>query len=130
MLGHEVAEATVAEYMKRWRPDKPPSQTWKTFLKNHGSALAAMDFFVVPTVTFRLLYVLVILSHDRRRVVHVNVTSAPSARWVAQQLREAFPFERVPRYLIHDRNSIFGEAVHRCLARLNVEEVVTAPRSP
>jgi putative transposase len=130
LLGHDVAEATVAKYMARPRHDKPPSQTWQTFVKNHVGTLAAMDFFTVPTATFRLLYVWVILSHDRRRVVHFNITSSPSALWVAQQLREAFPFERAPRYLIHDRDGIFGKAVRRCLASLNVEEVVTAPRSP
>jgi putative transposase len=130
LLGHDVAEATVAKYMKRARPPKPPSQTWKVFLKNHVGTLAAMDFFVVPTATFRLLYVLVILSHDRRRVVHVNVTASPTAAWVAQQLREAFPFDTAPSYLIHDRDGIFGAEVRRCLASLNVEEVVTAPHSP
>jgi putative transposase len=130
LLGHDVAEATVAKYMARPRYNKPPSQTWKTFLKNHVGTLASMDFFTVPTATFRLLYVLVILSHDRRRVVHFNVTSSPTALWVAQQLREAFPFETAPRYLIHDRDGIFGAEVRRCLANLNVEEVVTAPRSP
>jgi putative transposase len=130
LLGHDVAEATVAKYMKRSRHDKPPSQSWKVFLKNHVGTMASMDFFVVPTATFRLLYVLVILSHDRRRVVHFNVTESPSAMWVAQQLREAFPFDTAPSYLIHDRDSIFGDVVRRCLASLNVEEVVTAPHSP
>ncbi len=130
LLGHDVAEATVAKYRKRARPSQPPSQTWKTFLRNHVGTLAAMDFFVVPTATFRLLYVLVILSHDRRRVVHVNVTDSPTAAWVAQQLREAFPFDTAPSYLIHHRDSIFGEVVRRCLAGMNVAEVVTAPRSP
>jgi putative transposase len=130
LLGHDVAEATVAKYLKRSRPSRPPSQTWKTFLRNHVGTLASMDFFTVPTATFRLLYVLVILSHDRRRVVHVNITASPTAVWVAQQLRQAFPFETAPRYLLHDRDSIFGAAVHRCLASLNVEEVVTASGSP
>jgi putative transposase len=100
------------------------------FLKNHIGTMASMDFFVVPTATFRLLYVLVILSHDRRRVVHFNITDSPSAVWVARQLRQAFPFETAPSYLIHDRDGIFGAEVRRCLASLNVEEVVTAPRSP
>ena len=130
LLGHDVAEATVAKYLRRARPPKPPSQIWKTFLRNHVGTLAAMDFFVAPTATFRLLYVLVILNHDRRRVVHVNVTDSPTAAWVAQQLREAFPFDTAPSYLIHDRDSIFGAEVRRCLTSLNVEEVVTAPRSP
>jgi transposase InsO family protein len=99
-------------------------------LKTHAGVLASMDFFVVPTVTFRVLYVLVILSHDRRRVVHCNVTTAPKAGWVAQQLREAFPFETAPRYLIRDRDGIYGDEVRRCLESLHIEEVVTAPRSP
>jgi putative transposase len=130
LLGHDVAEATVAKYRARWRHNKPTSQTWQTFLRNHVGTLASMDFFTVPTATFRLLYVLVILRHDRRRVVHFNVTSAATAAWVAHQLRQAYPFETAPRYLIHDRDGIFGDTVHRCLASLNVKEVVTAPRSP
>ncbi|HEY7314812.1 MAG TPA: integrase core domain-containing protein [Gemmataceae bacterium] len=130
LLGHNIAEATVAKYLARTRPRKPPSQTWKTFLKNHVGTLASMDFFTVPTATFRRLYVFVILHHARRRVVHVNVTTRPTAAWVAQQLREAFPFETAPRYLIRDRDGIYGNEVRRCLASLNIEEVVTSPRSP
>jgi transposase InsO family protein len=130
LLGHEVAEATVAKYLRQTRQRKPPSPTWRTFLHNHVETLASMDFFVVPTATFRLLYVLVILSHQRRRVVHFSVTSCPNAAWVARQWREAFPFETAPRYLIRDRDSIYGEEVRRCMASLNIEEVVTAPRSP
>jgi putative transposase len=129
LLGHAVAEATVAKYRRRDRPGKPPSQSWKTFLKNHAGSLASMDFFLVPTVTFRRLFVFVVLSHERRRVVHFNVTTAPTAQWVAQQLREAFPFETAPRYLIRDRDGIYSETVRRCLASLNIEEIVTAPRS-
>jgi putative transposase len=89
-----------------------------------------MDFMVVPTATFRLLYVLIILIPARRRVVHFNVSSKPSSAWVSQQLREAFPFDTAPRHLIHDRDSIFGDAVGRCFTGLNVEEVAIAPRSP
>jgi putative transposase len=88
-----------------------------------------MDFFVVPTVTFRWLSVFVILSHQRRCVVHINITTAPTAAWVSRQLREAFPFETSPRYLIRDRDGIYGAEVWRCLAGLNIEEVPTAPRS-
>jgi putative transposase len=128
LLGQEVAEATVAKYRPRQR--KPPSQTWKTFLKNHAGTLASMDFFVVPTVTFRLLYVFLLLSHARRRVVHFHVTTTPTAAWVSRQLRHAFPFETAPRYLIRDRDGIYGAEVRRCLASLHIEEVVTAPRSP
>jgi transposase InsO family protein len=130
LLGHDVAEATVAKYMKRSRPPKPPSQTWKTFLRNHVGTLASMDFFTVPTVTFRLLYVFIILRHARRRVVHFHITTAPTAAWVSQQLRQAFPFETAPHYLIRDRDSSYGAEVRRCLVSMNIEEVLTAPRSP
>src|SRR5262249_12597310 len=128
LLGHDVATSTVSKYLPagRW----PPSPTWKTFLHNHVGSLASVDFCVVPTVTFRLLYVFAVLCHERRRVVHVNVTANPTAAWVAQQLREAFPFGTAPSYLIRDRDSIYGEEVRRCLRSLGVEEVLTAPRSP
>jgi transposase InsO family protein len=130
LLGHQVAQSTVANYLSRARPRKPPSQRWRTFLKNHAGTLASMDFFVVPTVTFRLLYVLVVLSHQRRRVLHVNMTTAPTAAWVSRPWQEAFPFETTPRYLIRDRDGISGSEVCRCLARWNIEEVLTTPRSP
>jgi transposase InsO family protein len=129
LLGHEVAESTVAKYMVR-RKDKPPSQTWRTFLRNHAGCLASMDFFVVPTVTFRLLYGFLILRHERRCVAHFAVTAAQTAAWVAQQLREAFPYGEAPRYLIRDRDGIYGEEVRRCLRGMDIEEVVIAPRSP
>ena len=93
-LGIEVAQASVAKYMIRRR--QPPSQTWRSFLRNHISQIVAADFFVVPTVTYRLLFVLILLSHDRRRVVHVAVTAHPTAAWTAQQLRDAFPWDRCP----------------------------------
>jgi len=128
ILGHDVAEATVAKYMPR--ASKPPSQTWKTFLKNHVGSLGSIDFIVVPTATFNLLYGFLILAHDRRRVIHYNVTTDPSAAWVCQQFREAFPFDTAPDYLIRDRDGIYGEAVSRCLESLGIEEVVTAPHSP
>jgi transposase InsO family protein len=127
-LGHDVAESTVAKYMPRER--KPPSQTWKTFLANHVGCLASIDFFVVPTITFKLLYGFVVLCHERRRVLHVNVTAHPTAAWVAQQLREAFPYEHPVRYLIRDRDSIYGQEVQRCLRSLGIKEVIIAPRSP
>lgn len=130
LLGHKAAEATVAKYRTRPCHRKPPSQTWKTFLHNHVGTLASMDFFVVPTVTFRRLFVFVILSHQRRRVVHFRITTAPTAAWVSRQLREAFPFETAPRYLIRDRDSIYGAEVRHCLTGLHIEEVLTAPRSP
>jgi hypothetical protein len=104
-LGVDVSQATVAKYMTR--SQRPPSQTWRTFLANHMGQIAAADFFVVPTVTCRLLFVLVILAHERRRIVHVAVTDYPTAAWTAQQLREAFPWNDVPRYLVRDRDAVF-----------------------
>jgi putative transposase len=128
LLGHDVAASTIAKYLPKGR--KPPSQHWKTFLKNHVGTLACVDFFVVPTATFRLLFGFVVLCLERRRVVHFNVTAHPTAVWVAHQLRQAFPFDTAPRYLIRDRDSIYGEEVRRCLANLGIEEVLIAPRSP
>lgn len=130
LLGHDIAETTVARYMARPRRRKPPSQTWRTFLTNHVGTLASMDFFTVPTASFRVLYVFVVLRHERRRVVHFNTTATPTTAWVSKQLRHAFPFESAPRYLIRDRDGIYGDEVRRCLAGLNIEEVLTAPRSP
>jgi putative transposase len=104
-LGVQISQATVAKYMGRRAT--PPSQSWRTFLANHVQQIAAADFFVVPTATYRLLFVLVILAHERRRVVHVAVTRHPTAAWTAQQLREAFPWNQTPRYLIHDRDFTF-----------------------
>jgi len=127
-LGIKVSQATVSKYM---RPlNKPPSQTWGTFLSNHTECLAAMDFFTVPTAGFRVLYVFIVLSHDRRQVVHFNVTEHPTAQWTAQQLVEAFPFDSAPRYLLRDRDAIYGGAVRRRIKSLDIEEVITAPRSP
>jgi putative transposase len=103
-LGIEVAKSTVEKY--RLRPRKPPSPTWKTFLHDHIKDLVAMDFFVVPTVTFKVLFVLIILAHERRRIVHVNVTEYPTAAWTAQQVVDAFPWETAPRYLLRDRDRI------------------------
>jgi hypothetical protein len=127
-LGLDVSQATVARYMVRHR--RPPSQTWRTFLKNHVPQMASMDFLVVPTVTFRLLYVLVILSHDRRRVVHFNVTACPTAEWTAQQVIEAFPWDSAPRYLIRDRDQRYGHRFREQLSGMGTTEVLTAFRSP
>src|SRR5215211_3026303 len=99
-LGLSVSQSTVAKYMRRH--SRPPSQTWRTFLTNHATQIMAVDFFVVPTVTFRMLFVLVILAHERRRIVHVAVTEHPTAGWTAQQLRNAFPGHDAPAYLLHD----------------------------
>ena len=126
-LGIGVSQATVAKYMPRHR--RPPSQTWRTFLANHVNQIAAADFFVVPTVTYRLLFVLVILAHHRRRVVHLAVTAHPTAAWTAQQLREAFPEDAAPRYLVHDRDHAFA-ALATTANGMGVQEIRTASRSP
>jgi putative transposase len=126
-LGIDVSQATVARYMARRR--RPPSQTWRTFLANHVDQMVAADFFVVPTVAYRLLFVLVILAHQRRRIVHVAVTAHPTALWTAQQLREAFPEDAAPRYLIHDRDHAFV-ALASTASGMGIQELLTAPRSP
>jgi transposase InsO family protein len=128
MLGIDVAQTTVAKYMIRHR--KPPSQTWRTFLDNHAKDLVSIDFFTVPTATFRILYVLLVLRHERRQVVHFNVTEHPTAQWTAQQIVEAFPFDTAPRYLLRDRDNIYGERFRRRVKSLGVDEVRIAPRSP
>src|SRR5258708_17035070 len=108
LLGYKVAESTVAKY--RVRNHKPPSQTWKSFLRNHANEIVAIDFFTVPTVTFHILYAFVVLLHNRRQVVHINATAhPPTALWTAQQIIAAFPEETAPRFLLRDRDSIYGE---------------------
>lgn len=126
-LGIKVSQTTVATYMRRRQP--PPSQTWRTFLVNHVTQLMAANFFVVPTATYRLLFVLVILAHDRRRVVHMAVTAHPTAAWTAQQFREAFPWDQAPRYLIRDRDHAFDGFTATAKA-MGIHEVLTAPHSP
>jgi len=128
LLGHDVAERSVANYMVRGR--KPPSQTWRTFLDNHVPDIAACDFFTVPTVTFRVLYVFIVLRHDRRQVVHFNVTTNPYAEWTAQQIINAFPYEEAPRFLIRDRDEIYDDYFTKRVEGMGIEEVPTAPRSP
>jgi putative transposase len=127
-LGIEVSQATVAKYMVKRR--KPPSQTWRTFLENHVRQLVSVDFFVVPTVSFRTLYAFVVLAHDRRRVVHFNVTEHPTAEWTAAQLVQAFPWDTEPRYLLRDRDRIYGKAFRAQEATMEITEVLTAPQSP
>ena len=128
LLGYSVAESTVAKY--RVKSNKPPSQTLKSFLKNHSGQIAAIDFFTVPTATFRTLYCFIVLLHDRREVVHFNVTDHPTAVWTAQQLIEALPEETAPRFLLRDRDQIYGEDFRRRVAGMQIEEVLTAARSP
>jgi putative transposase len=127
-LGIAVAQTTVAKYLGR--PGDRPSQSWRTFLANHVSQLASIDFFTVPTATFRVLFVFVVLSHDRRRLVHVNVTAHPTAAWTAQQLREAWPWDTAPRFVIRDRDRIYGADCRRTAQQMGIEEVLTTPCSP
>jgi transposase InsO family protein len=128
LLGHDLASSTIAKYMER--SGKPPCQTWRSFLKNHSEGIAAVDFFTVPTALFQILYVWVVLRHERRRVVYFNVTAHPTSTWVAQQLREAFPFDQAPCYLIRDRDGAYGDAFRRCAQSLGIEEVLSAPQNP
>src|SRR5499433_2705612 len=128
LLGFEVAESTVAKY--RIKTLKPPSQTWKTFLSNHAGEIIGIDFFTVPTATFRKLYCFIILLHERRQVLHFNITEHPTAAWTAQQLIEAFPEDSATRYLLRDRDSIYGHDFQRRVDGMQIEEVITAPHSP
>src|SRR5262245_44522063 len=124
----KVSERTVSRLMPKCR--KPPSQTWRTFLDNHVKEIVSIDFFTVPTAAFRMIFVLVVLAHNRRRVVHFNVTANPTAAWTAQQMIEAFPEDSVPRYLLRDRDQIYGQEFRRRVQGMKIEEVITAPHSP
>ena len=128
LLGYEVAESTVARYMDRSR--KPPSPTWRSFLANHAGQIAAVDFFTVYTITFKVLYCFVVLGHHRRRILHFNVTPNPTAEWTAQQIVEAFPYDTAPRYILRDRDRIYGDVFRRRVKGMGIEEVITAHRSP
>ena len=128
-LGIVVSERTVSGVLRR-RKRKPPSQTWRTFIKNHMPDMVGVDFLVVPTIRFRLLFVFVTLSHARRRVVHFNVTANPTAKWTAQQIVQAFPWDTAPRYLLRDRDSIYGDWFRRRVKSMGIEEVLTAYHSP
>jgi transposase InsO family protein len=127
-LGIDIGETSVGKYIARTQ--KPPSQNWRTFLENHVKTMVSVDFFTVPTIRFQVLYVFLVLAHDRRRIVHFNVTAHPTAEWTAQQLREAFPFEQIPRYLLRDRDRIFGSAFRKDVKAMGIQEVLSAPRSP
>jgi len=126
-LGFELAQSSVAKYMvkRRW----PPSPGWRTFLRNHAPDIAAMDLFVVPTIGFDLLYAFVIVRLDRRDLVWINVTRNPTAEWVARQITEAFPWDEAPKYLIRDRDRIYGTIVTRRLRAMGIRKP-TAPASP
>ena len=127
-LGIEISEATVSKCLPRRR--KPPSPTWRSFLENHVGSLVSVDFFVVPTVFFQVLFVFVVLAHDRRRILSINVISSPSAVWTANQIVQAFPWENAPRYLLRDRDCIYGAIFRTRVKNLDLEEVIIARRSP
>src|SRR5262249_44294340 len=127
-LGFEISERTVSRLLPK--KDREPTQTWMTFLRNHVGQLVSIDFFTVATIQLRVLYVLIVLSHDRRRVLHFNVTEHPTATWGAQQIIEAFPEDTAPRYLVRDRDGIYGESFRARVEGMNVEEILIAPKSP
>jgi transposase InsO family protein len=128
-LGIEVSLATVSRYLPKRPADPVRRQNWLTFMRNHGDAIAAMDFFVVPTVRFQLLYVWFVLDHDRRRLIHFNVTTSPTASWVIQRLREAFPSTDALPFLVYDRDAILSAEVAAAIRNLGIEPVRTAYRS-
>src|ERR687898_885385 len=127
-LGIEIGETSVSKYMLRRR--RPPSQTWKTFLENHVKSMVSVDFFTVPTIRFEILYVFVVLAHERRRILHFAVTAHPTAEWTAQQMREAFPWDDAPRYLLRDRDRIFGKDFVDQVKAMGIKQALSAPRSP
>jgi len=127
-LGFEVAQSSVAKYMAKRRG--PPSQGWRTFLHNHAPDIAAMDLFVVPTIGFKLLYAFVVVRLERRDLVWINVTAHPTAEWVAHQITEAFPWNEAPRYMIRDRDRIYGTVVTRRLRAMGIRDKPIAPASP
>jgi transposase InsO family protein len=127
-LGIDVSQATVSKYMMRHY--KPPSQSWRAFLNNHAKDIVSVDFFTVPTATFRVLFVFLVLSNERRRIVHFNVTESPTAAWTGQQIVEAFPWDTAPKYLLRDRDGKFGEEFIRRVESMDIEQVLIAARSP
>jgi transposase InsO family protein len=127
-LALQASTATVRKY--RPRHGRQPSQSWRTFLQNHAGGIAAMDFFVVPTVTFRLLYVLVVMNHERRKIVHFHITDPPTAAWTAQQIIHAFPYDTAPEYLLRDRDSIYGPIFVQRVEGMGIEQKLNSPKSP
>lgn len=130
MLGFDISERTVLRWMRKAPRSPEPAKRWAAFLSNHREAIAAMDFFTVPTLTFGVLYCFFVIAHDRRRILHFNVTRHPTSAWVSQQLREAFPYDTVPKYLLHDRDSIFNTDVVETIRTIGLKSVRTAFKSP
>ena len=127
-LGINISESTVSKYLVRHRGS--PSQSWRTFLENHLKDMVSADFFTVPTIRFQMLYVFLVLAHERRRIVHLAITAHPTAEWTAQQLREAFPWDTAPRFLLRDRDRIFGQEFVQQVQAMGIEQVLSTPRSP
>ena len=127
-LGIDVGQTTVAKYMAK--PRRPPSQGWRTFLHNHADGIASMDLFVVPTISFRLLYGLLILQHGRRQILCLRVTAHPTAEWIARQITETYGWESAPRYIIRDRDAVYGDIFTRRLHAMGIRDRPTAARSP
>jgi hypothetical protein len=127
-LGIHVTKSTVEQY--RPRNCKPPSPPWKAFLANHVTDIVACDGFTVPTASFRVLCVFIMLAHERRRIVHVNMTEHPTAQWTVQQIVDAFPWETAPRYLLRDRDAIYGELFQQRVQHMGIEAGKISPRSP
>jgi hypothetical protein len=130
MLGFNVSERTISHWMKRAPRDSERTKLWLAFLRNHRQAIAAMDFFTVPTLRFSVLYGFFAISHDRRQILHFNVTKHPTSLWIVQQLREAFPFESAPRFLIYDRDGKYGVEVPAAVRSLKIMPVRTSFESP
>jgi transposase InsO family protein len=130
MLGFDISERTISRWMKRAPRDPEPAKRWLAFLRNHREAIAAMDFFTVPTITFGVLYCFFVIAHRRRRILHLNVTKHPTSLWVIQQLREAFPFESAPRFLIFDRDGKYGLEVPAAVRSLTITPIRTSFESP
>src|SRR6266581_7214450 len=130
MLGFDVSERTISRWMKRAPRDPEPARRWLTFLRNHREAIAAMDFFTVPTVTFSVLYCFFVISHDRRRILHFNVTHHPTSSWIVQQLREAFPYQSTPKFLIYDHDAKYGLEVPAAIRSMTIGCLQTSIQSP
>jgi len=128
MLRIEISERTVSRILRRL--PRPPGQTWKTFLHNHLGQMVSIDFFTVPTITFKVLFVFIVMEHRRRQVLHFNVTDHPTSAWTSQQIVEAFAEHDAPRYLVRDRDGVYGSDVRLRIASLQIEEILTAPHSP
>jgi putative transposase len=120
-----ISETSVSKYLVRGK--ESPSQSWKTFLENHVKSLVSVDFFTVPTLRFQILYVFLVMAHDRRRILHFAVTQHPTAEWTAHQLCEAFPWDTAPRFLLRDRDSIFGHEFVQQLKAMGIEQVLSTP---